>query len=175
MISAPSKPKLSSALSRVFVCLCLAAAGATRAQDDAPRATTPPARKHDEFGAVPCGDELARLDNFIHALSGEPYAQAYIVIRGGWRRGKAIEARSRAMRMMSYMVYRRGVEYERVVAVDLGGRAELNVGLWVVPAGAMPPYDARARGVRTIRLPRGGRRPRDCEDVYATARGSFDQ
>ena len=175
MISAHSKRRLTRAAARALVCFCVVAAAAVQTRGGGLTADTPLARRHDEFGAVPCGDELARLDNFIHTLLGEPHARAYIVIRGGWRRGKVIEARSRAIRMMSYMVYRRGIEYERVAAVDLGGRGELDVGLWVVPSGALPPDDVAARGARTVRLPRGRRRPPDCEDVYATAWGSSNQ
>jgi hypothetical protein len=175
MILAHSKRGLARAAAQALACFCVVAAAAVQTQGRDLPADTPLARRLDEFGAVPCGDELARLDNFIHALSGEPHAQGYIVIRGGWRRGKVIEARSRSIRMMSYMVYRRGIEYERVAAVDSGGRGELNVGLWIVPPGAAPPDDAAARGARTVRLPRGRRRPPDCEDVYATARGSSNQ
>ena len=123
------------------------------------------ASKWDEFGAIPCDDELARLDNFANMILSDSRSLAYLIIKGG-RRGKVAEARYRALRMKSYLVYRRGLKYERVIAVDEGGRGKLNIKLWLVPPGSTPPVKASARRRGEVRMPRGKRRPRNCQDGY---------
>lgn len=106
------------------------------------------ARKLDEYGVIPVGDEKLRLDHFVAELQNDPSARGYLICYGGRRAG---EARRRCQRARNYLVSTRGVEATRVVAVDGGFRERLTVEVWLAPSGAEPPQPAppaRPRGRR---------------------------
>jgi hypothetical protein len=95
--------------------------------------------KVEEYGNIRIGDEKARLDNFaVSFLQKEPELVAYVVAYGG-RRGRRNEAQSRADRAVNYLTFSRGLEPERVRAVDAGLREELTVELWVSTRGGPAP------------------------------------
>ena len=124
--------------------------------------------RFDEFGPIACGDELARLDNLLYSLRSDERLRAYVVVRGGG--GGA--ARARATRMKSYLVLRRGMSFERVVAVAVDdGRADLRGELWLVPRGGRTPVDEATRRAGEVLARRGPRRPPDCEDSYNVSGG----
>jgi hypothetical protein len=101
----------------------------------------PMSRKVDEYGSITVGDEKARLDNFVIELQNDPTAQGYLLCYGG-RGGQRGEGPRRCRRAREYMVTTRGIDAERLVAVDGGFREVLTVELWVVPSGATPPQAA---------------------------------
>ena len=127
-----------------------------------------PAAKVDEFGNIRCGDELARLDNFIHEWRSAPGATAYLLAygpRGRGRRGSLAEGR--LLRMLSYIVRERRLPPSRFVALDAGSSPDFRGEFWLVPAGGQSPAGASAKRVE---LPKG-RRVCNCEDVYHDRRG----
>lgn len=95
----------------------------------------------DDYENIRIGDEKARLDNFVIRLQQEPELVAYVVAYGG-RRGPRNEARNRAVRAVNYLTGARGLEPERVQAVDGGLRESLHVELWLSTRGGPAPTPA---------------------------------
>jgi dipeptidyl aminopeptidase/acylaminoacyl peptidase len=119
----------------------------------------------DSFGPLPCGDELARLNNLASQLNDDPKLTAYIVARGA-NRPRPYELRSRLLRMQAYLVNKRGVPASRVVALDAGGGGELKFALFLFPADDPHGFkESLSRGKR-ISLPKNTRRVTDCQDIY---------
>ncbi|HEX8285788.1 MAG TPA: PKD domain-containing protein [Pyrinomonadaceae bacterium] len=106
-----------------------------------------PARKIDEYGRIPFGDEKARLNNMREELQNDPTAQGYLICYGG-RRGRAGEARRLCERARDYLVATRGIEGSRVVTVEGGLREEPTTEFWIVPSGATPPTPTPTVGRR---------------------------
>ena len=98
----------------------------------------PEARKMDEYGKIAPKDENARLDNFVIELANDPTAAGYIIAYGG-RTSRAGDAKKMAARAKSYMVKKRRVDANRVMAIDGGLREEPMIELWIAPSGAQPP------------------------------------
>jgi hypothetical protein len=96
------------------------------------------ARKFDEYGKIAAEDENARLDNFAIELQSDPTAQGYIIAYGG-RRSRAGDGQKMADKAKSYLVKKRGLGSDRVMAMDGGLREEVTVELWIAPSGAEPP------------------------------------
>jgi hypothetical protein len=96
------------------------------------------ARKMDEYGKLLAKDENARLDNFAIELQNDPTAEGYIIAYGG-RIGRAGDGQKMADRAKDYLVKKRGLAADRVMAMDGGFREEQTVELWIVPSGAQPP------------------------------------
>ena len=96
------------------------------------------ARKFDEYGAVALEDQKARLDNFAIELQNDPMTQAYVIVYGGRRsaRGTAV---ARIKTVNTYLMTTRGVDSNRIVAIDGGYREEPTTELWIVPDGAVQP------------------------------------
>jgi hypothetical protein len=127
--------------------------------------------KLDEFGRIKCGDELARLDNLLNSLRSDARLRAYVVVRDG-RDARPGEARARATRMKSYLTYRRGIAFGRVVAVAVtaagGVRDELLGELWLVPRGGDAPLDDETVRAGEVLKRRAKHRTTDCEDSYSS-------
>ena len=87
----------------------------------------------DSFGDIRFEDEKARLDNFAIQISNYKGAHGFIIVYG------PRNAQRRANRAKNYMVKVRGIESERLYAVDGGYREQLEITLYVAPAGAEPP------------------------------------
>jgi hypothetical protein len=127
--------------------LCVGASGPARAQAAAEGAQAAPSRaaKYDEYGNLRHCDMSARLDNFVIEMQSNPTAKAFVVSYDakGKKRGYA----NRSLKISRhYLVNVRGLEPERLVAVD-GGSKEVEEGateLWVVPEGAEPPVASPA-------------------------------
>ncbi len=95
------------------------------------------AQKVDEFGDILITDIKARLDNFAIQLQNSPRSKGFILVYRSRRDLPGLSYRY-AHRMESYLVSTRGLEKERVVAVD-GGEADcLRQELWIVPLGTAP-------------------------------------
>ena len=77
-------------------------------------------------------DEKARLNNFATRLQGtNPEAKGYIIVYTG-PGARSGEATMRAERAKAYLVKVRGIDAGRVVAIDGGCRAQLQVELYLV-------------------------------------------
>jgi len=95
------------------------------------------ARKVDEFGDILITDIKARLDNFAIELQKAPLSKGFILVYRSRRDLPGLSYRY-ANRMAGYLVDSRGLEKERVIAVD-GGEADcLSQELWIVPVGTAP-------------------------------------
>ena len=97
-------------------------------------------RKFDEYTDSPSNDAKARLDNFAIELQNTPGARGYIIAYGGSRCPNT--AQSHANLARSYLVNSRGVDSERVIAINGGRRSDARkyaVELWFVPPGASAP------------------------------------
>lgn len=88
----------------------------------------------DEFGAINCEDEMARLDNYAIELQNKPQTQALIIVYGS-STGRRNEAVARASRIKSYLVKSRGLKAQRIVTINGGYQESLKVELWLVKAG----------------------------------------
>ncbi|MGH9930714.1 MAG: PKD domain-containing protein, partial [Pyrinomonadaceae bacterium] len=101
--------------------------------------------KFDEYGDIRFNDEKARLDNYAIQLQNDPGAQGYIIAYGTCSgdglctHTSCIVAQKRAERAKDYLVNTRGIDAGRIMTVDGGCRAAVDVELWVVPTGATPP------------------------------------
>jgi hypothetical protein len=97
----------------------------------------PSAQKFDEFGDILITDIKARLDNFAIQLQNDPLSKGFIMVYRSRRDLPGLSFRY-ARRMEDYLINSRGLEKERVIAID-GGEADcLRQELWIVPRGAAP-------------------------------------
>jgi hypothetical protein len=105
----------------------------------------PIGQKFDEYGDIRFDDEKARLDNYAIQLQNQPGSQAYIIGYGTCAgdglcsHTSCIVAQKRIDRAKDYLVTTRGIDAGRIMVIDGGCRADVNVELWVVPTGATPP------------------------------------
>jgi hypothetical protein len=74
---------------------------------------------------------MARLDNFAIQLQIVPDWKGYIMVYAG-RRARSNEARVRGERARNYLIKKRGIDPNRVVAIDGGYREEFGVELYLV-------------------------------------------
>lgn len=122
--------------------------------------------KIDEFGRIPCGDFMARMDNLLVTFQNSPDSEIYVVYYGGrfrkenlkWnpekRRYDLIKlhfphrddglnwAKSIPLFLTTYNSYRieiRNLVKEKIILLDGGFREDVNVEIWIVPKRAKPP------------------------------------
>jgi class 3 adenylate cyclase len=88
-------------------------------------------RKFDEYGDLEFDDEKARLDNFAIQLQNKPGARGYFRAYGS----SLGEAMVRANRAKDYLVNTRGIDANRVVAMDGGLRETFVMELHVSQEG----------------------------------------
>lgn len=102
--------------------------------------SSPVARKLDSYGVIRHSEaEQWRLEDFLMpALKADPQSKAYIIAYGA-REDAPGKARRYALRAKNYLVNFRGIDPQRIVAVDGGRREEFIVELWLVPKDAKPP------------------------------------
>lgn len=74
----------------------------------------------------------ARLDNFAISLREKPDFKGYIIAYAG-RRARRGEASTYANLVKSYLVNERGIEVEKLTAVDGGFREEFTIDLFLLP------------------------------------------
>jgi len=109
--------------------------GRTTSCTTAVKGPPPVSRKFDEYGNIRFNDEKARLDNFAVQLQNEPGATGYIIGYGSCD----AEGMTRANRAKDYLVNTRGIDGGRIMTIDGGCLPELQVQLWIQPAGASAP------------------------------------
>ena len=91
----------------------------------------------DRYGKIRFSDEKARLDNFAIQLQNEEQMQGYIIVYAG-RKATFGEAQLHANRAINYLIKVRGLDPQRVKAIDGGFREEFMVQLELAPPGAPP-------------------------------------
>jgi len=92
----------------------------------------------DRYGDIKFDDEKARLDNFAIQLSSEPLSSGHILMSAGQETFKN-EAAERLARAKSYLADVREIDPNRIVTTDCGFTQELELTLYILPAGATPP------------------------------------
>ncbi|MCU1287835.1 MAG: hypothetical protein JWN60_64 [Acidobacteria bacterium] len=109
----------------------------------------------DQLQSYNCEDFMARLDNFMNALSNDGTSRGFIVVYEGRyseyvynkkKEGKLksflprfSESAFRVHLMQNYMINFRRFPKEKVLFISGGFRENHTVELWVVPNGANPP------------------------------------
>ena len=114
---------------------------------------TYPLGQLDMYGDVPFELEQARLDILASQLQIKPDTRGYIIVYAG-QRARVSEAQSRAGRAKAYLIRQRGIDPDRVFAVDGGYRKELTVEIWFGSRGAPAPIPSptlRRRDVKIIK------------------------
>jgi hypothetical protein len=105
----------------------------------------------DEFGAIDCESEKARLDALAIKVLNDPESQLYFIGYGGRNDTRCAEVMMRLYRMKKYLVDVRGMQAERFVIIDGGYRENLMIQLWIksregkapVPTPTVLPKDVR--------------------------------
>ena len=97
----------------------------------APKPPNP--RKVDEFGKLPNDDIRGRLDGYFNELNADPSAKAYIIITAPTPREQ-----NRLEKLVNDHLAFRGQDASKFTIVKRDG-PEVNIQLWVVPAGAENP------------------------------------
>jgi hypothetical protein len=110
----------------------------------------PQSRQIGEYGKF-LGDEKAQLNNFTIELQNDPTTQGYLICYGG-RRDKSGGAEAQCRRALSYLTETRSIDALRIVTVDGGYKEKLNVELWLVPSGAIPPSASPTVDPREVRI-----------------------
>jgi len=107
----------------------------------------------DKYGDVNFESESARLDNFAVELSQSPRLTGYVVVYAG-KIACPREAFHRANRARDYLIKRRGIDPERVKAIDGGYRGSLSVELYALPIGAEAPAVVPTISASEVRIVR---------------------
>jgi len=94
--------------------------------------------RFDEYGDISFRDEKARLDNFAIQMLNQPDTKGYVIVYAG-RKATVAEALLRANRAKDYLVNVRGIDPQRVQAIDGGYRVDFSVLLHLGPKDAEPP------------------------------------
>lgn len=98
-----------------------------------------PSTKFDEFGDVSYEDAAARMDNFAAQLQNQPGSQGCIIAYAGRHDLPGVSSRY-ALRLKNYILFNpRGIQADRIVAIDGGRRENTEVEVWIVPPGSVPP------------------------------------
>lgn len=95
-------------------------------------------RPFDEYSDLPLENEGPRLDNLAIMLQSAPDMKGYIIVYAG-RDACVNEARDRARGARGYVLSRRGIKPQQVLAVDGGYREISATELYLVPNNAPAP------------------------------------
>lgn len=82
--------------------------------------------------------EQWHLEDFMKLLVAEPNSKAYIIAFAG-QEDHPGKSKRYALRAKNYLVEWRGIDADRIVAIDGGRREEFGVELWLAPNTAQPP------------------------------------
>ena len=89
-------------------------------------------RPFDTYGDIPRTDEEARLDNFAFALQNGPEMKGYVITYAG-QTSRFAEAKTYAERAREYLINKRSIAAQRVVALDGGYREKKETEIYLVP------------------------------------------
>lgn len=125
-------------------------------------------KKIDEYGAINCEDEMARLDNYAIELQNYASGQAVVIVYGGRRGTRRDEVRARMAYVRHYLAVNRGIDRGRINIFSGGFRESLTTELYIIPTGADAKLlinpTVRAEDVR-FRRGRAGNRIRACSGI----------
>jgi len=107
-------------------------------------AQDPEARLVDDYGNLPCEDQMARLDSYFIELQNDPAAQGHIFHYGSARAVAIAERQKR-----SYMRVR-NMPPDRIVFVNAGPARSIRTQFWIVPPGAAPPEPEAPSDAETV-------------------------
>jgi hypothetical protein len=125
-------------------------------------------RRIDEYGAITCEDEMARLDNFAIEVRSYAEGHAVVIVYGGRRDTKRDEMQARMAYVRHYLTTDRGIDRERVEVFNGGFREHFTVELYVIPTGAdAKPLIMPTVPGKDVRFKRGktGSRIRACSGI----------
>ena len=97
-------------------------------------------RKVDEYGALICEDEMARLDNYAIELKNDATTKAVVVVYGGRRGTMRDEVRERLAFIRHYLTVRHSIDGGRIMTFDGGFLEKLRADLWIIPGFADEKY-----------------------------------
>lgn len=97
---------------------------------------TPKAVLVDEFGDLPCGDLLARLDHFYVELFNNPGSTGFVTIANSPEGRRDSVFRQRWIEL--YTRFRR-FDSTRLKIVRSSNESEIQIRFWVLPSGAVEP------------------------------------
>lgn len=95
-------------------------------------------RPYDTYGDVTADNEDARLDNIAIELESDHNLKGYIIVYAG-QIARPNEATTRADRARQYLISKRHIREQRVIAVDGGYRVNLEVEIYLVPSDLPAP------------------------------------
>lgn len=108
--------------------------------------------KHfDEYLKRAVMDESARLDTFAVELQNNQGFTGYVLAYAG-RRARVGEAQTNANEIKSYLIKKRGIEPNRVVAVDGGHREQSTIQLYLVARDLPPPVPTPTIGTAEVQI-----------------------
>jgi hypothetical protein len=122
----------------------------------------------DEYGAINCEDEMARLDNFAIELQNDASAQAVVIVYGGRRGTRRDEVQARMAYTKHYLAVSRGIDRGRIRVFNGGFREHLTTELYIIPAGADATLLVNpTESGKDVRFKRGkvGNRVRACSGI----------
>lgn len=108
-------------------------------------------RKTDEFGDVPCNEELARLDQFASELLNDPDAFGVLYVYGG-KRGRKRAAKARVARMSYYLEDTKDIDQTRFIAVEAGYRKNFSTEIWIWHPGNSAPTPTPTLSRKKVRF-----------------------
>jgi hypothetical protein len=111
-------------------------------------------RPLDEYGDTTWEHEKARLDNLAIALQTTPDTKGYIIVYAG-QRACVNEAKKRAQRAREYLINRRRIDVQRVIAVDGGYRSESVTELHFIPSSMPAPTPKPTIATSEVQLIKG--------------------
>jgi hypothetical protein len=93
---------------------------------------------YDVFGRIPESDTFARLDNFAIEIFNNSKLKGYIIAYAG-RTSRPGEANATATKAREYLINRREVARERIIALDGGFREQPELELYLIRASLPAP------------------------------------
>jgi len=97
--------------------------------------------KFDEFGVIPCSEEIARLDNYGSQLRKVTNALAVVIIYGGRLGTREGEVAAHLFAIRDRLVNQNSIDTSRIIILDGGFLERPRIQLWMIPSQARPSGD----------------------------------
>jgi hypothetical protein len=121
---------------RILSCLCSVAASLYVSFPGHVGLEAHTSYKFDEFGQIPCAQELTRLDSYGLQLKKLRDVFAVVAVIGGESDTREGEVVARLFGIRDYLIERQGLDRNRIVLLEGGFSEELRVQLWILPSEA---------------------------------------
>ena len=106
-----------------------------------PNASAHSPLKFDEFGLLPCTQEITRLDNYGSQLRKVPNALAVVIIYGDRLHTRQGEVAARLFAIRDHLVKNNSIGADRIIILDGGFLERLQIELWMIPSQDRPSGD----------------------------------